>query len=95
MRGLIRLVQNNFSKKLGIAETAKVIQEKIMNITQVVLPFLYRMTLRNSELSSASVMVLLESSDLQRFKQEKWSNSAVESREWLLTWKPIMLVLSC
>ena len=25
------------SKKLGIAETAKVIQEKIMNITQVVI----------------------------------------------------------
>jgi F-type H+-transporting ATPase subunit alpha len=32
---LIRLVHQNFSKKLGIAETAKVIQEKIMNITQV------------------------------------------------------------
>ena len=36
MRGLIRLAHQHFSKKLGIAETAKVIQEKIMNITQVV-----------------------------------------------------------
>lgn len=44
MRGLIRLVHQNFSKKLGIAETAKVIQEKIMNITQVVHSFLSRMT---------------------------------------------------
>jgi hypothetical protein len=82
MRGLIRLVQNNFSKKLGIAETAKVIQEKIMNITQVVLPFLYRMTLRNSELSSASVMVLLEWWDLTKFKPEKWYNSDQESGVW-------------
>jgi hypothetical protein len=34
MRGMMRLVQG-FSKKLGIADTAKVIQDKIMNITQV------------------------------------------------------------
>jgi hypothetical protein len=37
MRGLLRLFKNNFSsKKLGIADTAKVIQDKIMKITQVV-----------------------------------------------------------
>jgi len=34
MRGLLRLTQS-FSKKLSIADTAKVIQDKIMNITQV------------------------------------------------------------
>jgi hypothetical protein len=33
---LIRLVQSNFSKKLSIADTAKVIQDKIQGITQVV-----------------------------------------------------------
>lgn len=38
MIGLLRLFTNNFaSKKLGIAETAKVIQEKIMSIAQVVI----------------------------------------------------------
>lgn len=36
MRGVLRLAQRFSSKKLGIADTAKVIQEKIMNITQVV-----------------------------------------------------------
>lgn len=34
MRGMMRLVQG-FSKKLSIADTAKVIQEKIINIAQV------------------------------------------------------------
>jgi hypothetical protein len=37
MRGLIKLAQQSFSKKLGTAETAKIIQDKIMAITQVVL----------------------------------------------------------
>ena len=32
-------------------------------------------------------MVLPESSDLLRYKLEKWWNSAVESREWLSIWK--------
>ena len=50
MRGMLRLAQG-FSKKLGIADTAKVIQEKIMNITQVVLLCLFpRMTLKSSGL---------------------------------------------
>lgn len=34
--GLLRSLRPFSTKKLGIAETAKVIQEKIMNITQVV-----------------------------------------------------------
>jgi len=48
------------SKKLGIADTAKVIQDKIMNITQVVHFILSRMMLSNSELSSVSVTELPE-----------------------------------
>jgi hypothetical protein len=51
MRGLLRLFKNNFSsKKLGIADTAKVIQDKIMNITQVVLKLIRRTMLKSSEL---------------------------------------------
>jgi hypothetical protein len=49
MRGMMRLVQG-FSKKLGIADTAKVIQDKIMNITQVVVIFLPRTTSNSSAL---------------------------------------------
>ena len=60
MRGLLRLARNFSSKKLGIADTAKVIQEKIMNITQVVPHYLSRMTLRNSALSLALETVLPE-----------------------------------
>jgi hypothetical protein len=41
MRALLRFAHNTFtSKKLGIADTAKVIQDKIMNITQVVIDLL-------------------------------------------------------
>ena len=51
MRGLLRVFKNNFSsKKLGIADTAKVIQDKIMNITQVVPIFAFRTMSRSSEL---------------------------------------------
>ncbi len=50
MRGLIRLAQQGFSKKLGIADTAKIIQEKIMNITQVVCTERRRTMSRSSEL---------------------------------------------
>jgi hypothetical protein len=82
MRGLIRLVNQNFSKKLGIAETAKVIQEKILNITQVVLSFLSRMTLRNSEQSSVLVTVLPELWDSTKFKPEKWSRSDQALEVW-------------
>ena len=35
MRGLLKIKPLFSSKKLGIADTAKVIQDKIMNITQV------------------------------------------------------------
>jgi hypothetical protein len=44
MRALLRFAQSGFtSKKLGIAETAKVIQERIINISQVVSDDLLRM----------------------------------------------------
>jgi hypothetical protein len=36
MKNLIKIKSLFSSKKLGIADTAKVIQDKIMNITQVV-----------------------------------------------------------
>lgn len=60
MRGLLRLARQGFSKKLGIADTAKVIQEKIMNITQVVSHSSLRMMSRSSVLLLASVTVLPE-----------------------------------
>lgn len=51
MRGLLRVLKNPFSsKKLGIADTAKVIQEKIMNITQTVSLSLPRTASTSSEL---------------------------------------------
>lgn len=81
MRGILRLTQG-FSKKLGIADTAKVIQEKIMNITQVVLRHPFRTTLKSSALSSALEMVSLVSSASTRFRQEKWLNSAQVSEVW-------------
>ncbi len=72
------------SKKLGIAETAKVIQDKIMNITQVVIFYLNsRMMLNNSVQSLVLVMVLPESLVLIKFKQVKWSNSDQVSEVWL------------
>ncbi len=44
MRALLRLAHKNLSsKKLGIADTAKVIQEKIMNIAQIVEDDILRM----------------------------------------------------
>ncbi len=36
MRNILKLRVPFSSKKLGIADTAKVIQDKIMNITQIV-----------------------------------------------------------
>lgn len=59
MRGMLRLAQRFSNKKLGTAETAKIIQEKVMNITQVVLSTLLRTMSNNSVQSSASVTVLL------------------------------------
>ena len=52
------------------------------------------MMLRNSELSYQLVTVLLGLLDSTKFKQEKWSNLDQELEVWLLTYKPIMLVLS-
>lgn len=82
------------SKKLGIADTAKVIQDKIMNITQVVLIFSCRMMSNSLVPSSVSAMVLPVWLDSTKFKQERWWNFAQESEVWLLTCKLIMLVLS-
>jgi hypothetical protein len=50
MRGIMKLMQGFASKKLGIAETTKIIQEKIMNVTQIVNPPLFRTTSKSSEL---------------------------------------------
>ena len=86
MRGVLRLAQG-FSKKLGIADTAKVIQEKIMNISQVVLLPVARTTSRSSALSSALETVSPESSDSTRSRPEKWSSSAQASEEWPSTLK--------
>jgi hypothetical protein len=84
MIGLLRLFTNNFaSKKLGIAETTKVIQEKILSITQVVIFVRFRMILKNLELSSVLVMESPEFSDLTKSKPERWSNLDQESAEWL------------
>lgn len=86
---MMRLVQG-FSKKLGIADTAKVIQEKIMNITQVVTTLSSRTTSRSSALSSALETVSLELSASTRSRQEKWSSSARELEVWPSTFKPTM-----
>lgn len=85
----MRLVQG-FSKKLGIADTAKVIQEKIMNITQVVITPSLRTMSRSLGLSSALETVSQELSVSTKFRQEKWSSSAQELEEWPSTFKPTM-----
>jgi hypothetical protein len=41
MKAMMNMRSMFSSKKLGIAETAKVIQDKIMNITQVVKKYIY------------------------------------------------------
>lgn len=94
MQGLLRVLNRGFSKKLGIAETAKVIQEKIMNITQVVHPYTRRMMSRSSELWLALVMVSPEWSDLTRSRPEKWWSSDQESEVWLSISKLTMSVSS-
>ena len=95
MRSVFRVKSLFSSKKLGIADTAKVIQDKIINITQVVC-FLSspRTTSRSSELSSALVMVLPELLDSTKSKPVKWSSSDPASEVWLSTWKPTTWVLS-
>ncbi len=87
MRGLLRLVQSGFSKKLSIADTAKVIQDKIMNITQIVSHFLLRTTLKSSVQSLVLVTVLPELSASTRFKPERWLNSDQALEEWPSTSK--------
>lgn len=95
MRSILKLRLPFSSKKLGIADTAKVIQDKIMNITQVVnIQIIHRMMSKNLVLSLVSVMVLLELLDLIKFKLVKWSSLDLESEVWLLTCKLIMSVLS-
>ena len=88
MRGLLRLAKQGFSgKKLGIADTAKVIQDKIMNITQVVSAFLRRTMSKSSVLWSALVTVLPVSSDSTKCRPDRWSSSDQVSEVWLSTWK--------
>jgi len=94
MRGVLRLAQRFSSKKLGIADTAKVIQEKIMNITQVVPHSLPRTTSRSSALSSASATVSPELSASTRCRQEKWWSSDRASEEWPSISKPTTSVSS-
>jgi|GEM_PF-7057543 len=60
MKAMINMRYMFSSKKLSIADTAKVIQDKIMNITQVVRFLLCRMMLNNSVQSSVLVTVLPE-----------------------------------
>ena len=90
MRALLRLGRQGFSKKLGIADTAKVIQEKIMNITQVVRIPSPRTTSNNSALSSALETVSPEWLDSTKSRQEKWSSSDQVSEVWHSTWKQTM-----
>ena len=70
------------SKKLGIADTAKVIQDKIINITQVVTYVSFRMMSKNLVQSSVLVMVLPEWLVSIKCKQEKWWNLDPEFEVW-------------
>jgi AICAR transformylase/IMP cyclohydrolase PurH len=70
------------SKKLSIADTAKVIQDKIMNITQVVRFTLFRTMLNNSVQSLVSVTVLPELLVLIKSKQVRWWSSDQVSEVW-------------
>ena len=84
MRSVFKIKTLFSSKKLGIADTAKVIQDKIMNITQVVLNIImFRMMLKNLELSLVLVMVLPELLDLIKFKQVKWWSLDQVLEVWL------------
>jgi hypothetical protein len=84
MRSVFRLSNSFSSKKLGIADTAKVIQDKIMNITQVVsqISYIIRMMLNNSERSSVLETVLPESSASTRSKQVRWSSLGQAFEAW-------------
>ena len=94
MRSLLKLRTPFSSKKLGIADTAKVIQDKILGITQVVSTPLSRMMLNNSARSFQSVTVSPEWWDSTRCKPVRWSSSDPGSGGWPSTSKPIMSVSS-
>ena len=79
------------TKKLGIADTAKVIQDKILNITQAVLSSSFRTILKSSEPSSRLETVLLVCSASPRCRQARWSSLDQESEVWHSTWRLIML----
>ena len=83
MRSIFKIKPCFGSKKLGIADTAKVIQDKIMNITQVV-TFTHnlRTMSKSLELSSVLVMVLQEWWDSTRSKLVKWSSLDQVSEVW-------------
>lgn len=94
MRSILKLKLPFSSKKLGIADTAKVIQDKIMNITQVVIEPLPRMMSRSLAQSLASATVLPELSASIRSRPVRWSSSDPVSEAWPSILKPIMSVSS-
>lgn len=93
MRGLLRLAarQGFANKKLGIADTSKVIIDKIMNITDQVPLLSSRPMSTSTAPSSASAMVLPVLSDSTRSRQERWSSSGQASGGWPSTSKQITL----
>ena len=93
MRSLFKLCNTSLfsTKKLGIADTAKVIQDKILGITQSVNLIWLRMILKSLEQSSPLETVLLECLALLKSKQDRWSNSGQELEEWPWIWRLIML----
>jgi hypothetical protein len=75
MRALLKPFLGKYAfstKKLGIADTAKVIQDKILNITQSVHIFSFRMILKNLEQLFLLEMVLLVYLVLLKYKQDRW-----------------------
>ena len=84
MRSLLKLCNSSLfsTKKLGIADTAKVIQDKILGITQSVHTILFRMISKSLEQLSPLETVLLECLDLLKSKQDRWLSSGQESEEW-------------
>ena len=94
MKNLFRFVKPTrflfSSKKLGIADTAKVIQDKILNISQIVKNYLLRMMLNNLEQSLVLETVSQESSVLIKSKQDRWSSLDPELEVWHSTYKLIM-----
>lgn len=94
MRSLLKIRMPFSSRKLGIADTAKVIQDKILNISQVVALSLYRTMSKNTVQSSVLVMVLPESLVSTKSRQVKWSSSGQASEVWPSISKQTMSVSS-